>query len=84
MKFPKIKLSKKINLPLSKKFNISRNVVYVFISILIIGVVLSLGIYIGYYHRSDIDKVTSVSNKEPQINSTADFSAFWKAWNVYK
>lgn len=77
IKFPKIK---KIVLP--SKINLHKNIIYVLVSLLIIGVVLAVGIYIGYYHRSDIDKVSSVINKEPQVETAADFSAFWKAWNI--
>lgn len=77
IKFPKIK---KIIFP--QKIKIHNNIIYVFVSLLFIGVVLSIGIYIGYYHRSDIDKVSSVINKEPQVETAADFSAFWKAWNI--
>lgn len=65
-----------------KKFKLSNLVIYVLTSLVIIGAILSIGIYIGYYHRSDIDKVGSVINKQPQTNTTADFSIFWKAWNV--
>lgn len=65
-----------------KKFKLSNLVIYVLTSLVIIGAILSIGIYIGYYHRSDIDKVSSVINKQPQTNTTADFSIFWKAWNV--
>jgi carboxyl-terminal processing protease len=43
--------------------------------------------FTGYYYGSgqklsDLDKITYISNKEPTIPITADFSAFWKTWNI--
>lgn len=68
----KIKINKKV----------SRIIIYVLISLVIIATMLGIGMYIGYYHRSDIEKVTGVINKDPQVQTTADFSAFWKVWNI--
>lgn len=64
------------------KNKILRNLSYIIISLVIIAGVLGLGVYIGYSHRPEIDKVTSVINKNPQVETTADFSLFWKAWNI--
>ncbi|MFA5773322.1 MAG: S41 family peptidase [Candidatus Paceibacterota bacterium] len=55
---------------------------YVIVSLVIVLGVLGLGIYIGYSHRPEIEKVTSVINKNPQVETTADFSTFWKVWNT--
>ncbi|HAE36666.1 MAG: Carboxyl-terminal protease [Candidatus Nomurabacteria bacterium GW2011_GWF2_35_66] len=57
---------------------------YVLVSILLIGGVFGIGLYFGYTHRPEIDKVTTVINKTPTFETTADFTAFWKAWNVLK
>ncbi len=46
--------------------------------------ILSVGVYIGYSHRPEIDKVASVTNKTPNFETTADFTPFWKAWNLLK
>lgn len=64
------------------KNKIFRNLSYVIISLVIIAGVLGVGIYLGYSHRPEIDKVTSVINKNPQVETTADFSSFWKVWNT--
>lgn len=57
---------------------------YILVSILLMGGVFGIGLYMGYSHRPEIDKVTSVINKSPSFETTADFNAFWKAWNVLK
>ncbi len=56
----------------------------IFISLVLLGVVFSMGLYMGYNRRPEIDKVASVVNKTPTFETTADFNAFWKAWNVLK
>jgi carboxyl-terminal processing protease len=61
---------------------IFKKLVYILVSLISISAILGLGIYIGYSHRPEIDKVTSLINKTPQVETTADFSAFWKAWNI--
>lgn len=55
---------------------------YVIISLIIIGGVLGIGIYIGYSNQPEIEKITSLINKNPQVETTADFSTFWKVWNI--
>jgi len=64
------------------KNKILRKLSYVIISLIIISGVLGLGIYIGYSHRPEIDKISSVINKDPQVGTSADFSTFWKVWNT--
>jgi len=69
----------KINLKLNY-----RKTAYVAVSIILLCLVFGIGLYMGYSHRPEIDKVTSVVNKNPTFETTADFTAFWKAWNVLK
>jgi carboxyl-terminal processing protease len=59
-----------------------KKISYIVISLIFVSGVLGLGIYIGYSHRPEIDKVTTVINKDNQTETSADFSSFWKAWNV--
>lgn len=67
------------------KFKINyRNIAYIAISIILLSGIFGMGLYMGYSHRPEIDKVTSVINKNPSFETTADFTAFWKAWNVLK
>lgn len=61
-----------------------KKIIYVFVSIILLGFVFGLGIYMGYSHRPEIDKVSSVLNKNTIVDTPADFSPFWKAWNVLK
>ena len=61
-----------------------RKISYIIASILLLGVVFGIGIYFGYSRRPDIDKVTSIANKTPTFETTADFAPFWKAWNTLK
>ncbi len=55
---------------------------YVIASLALLFIVFSIGTYIGYSNRPEIEKVVSVTNKEPQFETTADFNAFWKVWNL--
>ena len=40
------------------------------------------GIYVGFHNRPAVDKITGVSYKENPADINANFSPFWKAWNV--
>lgn len=64
------------------KIKIPKLVIYVVLSLLIIAALLGLGFYLGYTHQSEAEKITSVTNKDPQVEMSADFSVFWKAWNT--
>ena len=55
---------------------------YVIASLALLFIVFSIGTYIGYSNRPEIEKVVSVTNKEHQFETTADFNAFWKVWNL--
>ncbi len=57
---------------------------YVLASIVLSLMILGMGVYIGYSHRPEIEKITTVTNKTPTFETTADFTAFWKAWSVLK
>jgi carboxyl-terminal processing protease len=50
-------------------------------TVLVVIVFFIFGIYLGNNYHSAIEKVTTVSNKEPQVATQADFSPFWKVWN---
>ena len=54
------------------------------ILLVILFIVLSFffGIYVGKNKRPEIEKVTSLTNKEIAVDTKADFSPFWKTWNV--
>lgn len=51
-------------------------------TLVIVGIVFFSGIYIGYENRPAFAKVTNVINKGADIETSADFNAFWKAWNL--
>jgi len=65
-----------------KNSKILKKLVYVLISLIIVSGILAMGVYIGYSHRPEIEKVSSVINKTPQVSTQADFSTFWKVWNT--
>lgn len=52
-----------------------------FATILLITLFFGLGIYVGFNNRPEIDKVVNISNKETEVDTTGDFSSFWKVWN---
>ncbi len=52
------------------------------IVILVIAGFFVFGIYIGINYRSPIERVTGISGKETAVTTTADFSSFWKVWNL--
>ncbi len=60
----------------------ARTLLYALVSLVLICGVFAAGTYVGYSQRPEIDKVLSVVNKDPQVTTSADFSAFWKVWNV--
>jgi carboxyl-terminal processing protease len=59
-----------------------RTILYAFLSLVLLGGVFGLGTYIGYSHRPAIEKVLSITHKEPPLETTADFDSFWKVWNL--
>jgi len=40
------------------------------------------GLYIGFNKRPEIEKIISLTGKETVVETTADFSPFWKVWNL--
>lgn len=66
---------------LSKK-KIFKSVGIAIVFLIIISGFFALGIKIGYSQRPEIEKIASIINKEPQVETTADFSSFWKVWNT--
>jgi carboxyl-terminal processing protease len=59
-----------------------KTIIYVIVSLILIGGVFSLGTYVGYSRRPEIEKVLSVTNKEVPAENKADFNSFWKVWNL--
>ena len=53
-------------------------------TILVLGLVFGLGMYVGYEHRPWIERIANVSHKEPETATTANFEPYWKAWNIIK
>ena len=52
------------------------------IVILLLVVFFALGAYVGYHSQPDINKVTTLSDKNNPVGITADFAPFWKVWNI--
>ncbi len=64
-------------MPQKPFFNLRHAIVIVPIVIL----VFIFGIYTGYAHRPEIDRVL-LANKETAVETQGDFSPFWKVWNT--
>lgn len=60
----------------------AKKAIYILFSLILLSGVFGIGVYFGYSHRPEIEKVVSVTNKEPSISTKADFNSFWKVWNV--
>ncbi|MBI5004740.1 MAG: S41 family peptidase [Candidatus Lloydbacteria bacterium] len=56
----------------------------IFLALAVVGVAFFVGVYAGYHERPEVNKITSLLNKEEPLvaASGADFDAFWKVWNV--
>lgn len=50
--------------------------------LLIIGASFFIGFQFGKSGDGNVDTLSAIENKNPQINSSVDFSPFWKAWNI--
>ncbi|NVN97202.1 S41 family peptidase [Candidatus Nomurabacteria bacterium] len=61
-----------------------KQILYIVVSLILLVLIFGLGIYLGYSHRPEVDKVVTVTNKNPNFETTADFAPFWKAWNILK
>ena len=53
-----------------------------FATVLLAVFAFGLGVYIGFNNRPEIEKVLTLTGKETAVATTADFSPFWKVWNV--
>ncbi len=56
--------------------------VFIICALIVIGLSFFIGVYAGYENRPEVDKVTSLFNKDQGMPATVDFAAFWKAWNL--
>ncbi len=52
------------------------------LAVLLIVLFFILGVYVGNKNIPEIDKVVGLSGKETAVVTTADFSPFWKVWNI--
>lgn len=57
---------------------------YIASSLVLLGIVFSLGFFTGKKSVSDIDKISTLINKDSTSTTSVDFNSFWKAWNVLK
>jgi len=55
---------------------------YVLVFLILVSGIFGIGVYYGYSHRPEVDKVSALTNKEPQIETETDFGTFWKVWNI--
>ncbi len=59
-----------------------RKYISVPIWIIVLGLVFSLGFFVGEHSQPSIEKVDGLSNKEAGQSIGVDFSLFWDAWRV--
>ncbi|MES2088188.1 MAG: S41 family peptidase [Patescibacteria group bacterium] len=60
----------------------SKHIVPICAVIVIGGATFTGGFFMGVHSQPEIEKVTTLDNKEVGKNEKVDFSAFWKTWNV--
>jgi len=51
------------------------------VTILLLVLFFSLGIYLGFHNRPEINKLVNILGKETAVASEVDFSPFWKVWS---
>jgi carboxyl-terminal processing protease len=52
------------------------------LAVVCMAAVFFFGVILGYQNRPEVDKITSLVNKQSEMPGDVDFSLFWKAWNV--
>ena len=55
------------------------------VALLVAGGAFFLGLYVGVNKKTEVEKITTLINKEPSIvfaQEQVDFDPFWKAWNL--
>jgi len=57
---------------------------YIFIPVylIVLGLVFGLGFFVGGFNQPSIEKINTLSNKDPGQEIKADFSLFWDAWRL--
>lgn len=57
-------------------------ILYIAMAIILLSGFFILGVYFGFQNRPEVDKVTSLFNKESGVVAETDFAPFWKVWNL--
>lgn len=57
-------------------------ILYIIIAIILLGGFFILGVYFGFQNRPEVDKATSLFNKQSEVVTQTDFAPFWKVWNL--
>lgn len=50
--------------------------------VLCAAIFFTIGINVGLSRQPEIDKAITVTNKDTAVNTTVDFTPFWKVWNT--
>lgn len=61
---------------------VNPTVLYFAGALLVLSGAFAIGYYAGTGNHSQIDKVTTLENKEAGKSDRVDFSSFWTAWNI--
>ncbi len=59
-----------------------KNSLPIILAIILIGGSFVLGFSFGKNQKTDIEKITTLKNKEGNIINPIDFAPFWTAWNI--
>src|SRR3989344_1513751 len=51
------------------------------VNVLLLSFVFGLGVFIGFHSIPEINKVVNIEGKETAVDTTVDFSPFWRVWN---
>ncbi|MEA3399273.1 MAG: S41 family peptidase [Patescibacteria group bacterium] len=54
----------------------------ILISLGLVLVIFTSGVFVGYSQRPEVDKVVSLINKKPVTEKEINFAPFWKTWNI--
>jgi carboxyl-terminal processing protease len=61
---------------------LNKKIFSIFLSLLLTSGLFLSGFYLGLNSKSEIEKISNITNKENEITKTVDFEPFWKVWNT--
>ena len=65
-----------------KQFVLNKKFLFVVASIILLAGSFFGGVFFEYEHRPYSERVSGISNMQPEEQTSADFEPFWKVWNT--